>query len=171
MEIDFAFICDYADVSNKIHALGIGFDTIYARQTPVKHPIFFLVAQLKASVAEAGPKDIELRVIDADGADLIPPMKSKLDIPAGRGVTETHGRLCMAFNNLEFPRFGVYSIHLVIQGREMVRIPLRIAEAPPPGLGRRRLLSHPFLLTLPEMRARRFAARATKRPLRRRLLC
>ena len=43
MNLDFAFICDYAEVSGKINALGIGFDTIYSPKVPAKHPLFFLV--------------------------------------------------------------------------------------------------------------------------------
>ena len=42
MQVDFAFICDYAEATNKINALGIGFDTIMAQKAPVKHPSFFL---------------------------------------------------------------------------------------------------------------------------------
>ena len=45
MRVDFAFLCDHAEVSGKINALGIGFDTIYARKVPARHPYFFLVAQ------------------------------------------------------------------------------------------------------------------------------
>ncbi len=130
MDIDFAFICDYADVSGKINALGIGFDTIYAREVPVKPRTFYLVAQLRMSVAEAGSKEVEFHLIDADGADVIPPLKKKVEIPTPAGAYETKGRLAMAFNNIEFPRYGVYSLHLVIQGSEMVRIPLRVAPHP-----------------------------------------
>ncbi len=130
MDIDFAFICDYADVSGKINALGIGFDTIYAREVPVRPRTFYLVAQLRMSVAEAGGKEVEFHLIDADGADVIPPLKKKVEIPTPAGAFETKGRLAMAFNNIEFPRYGVYSLHLVIQGSEMVRIPLRVAPHP-----------------------------------------
>ena len=130
MDIDFAFICDYADVTGKINALGIGFDTIYAREVPIRPRTFYLVAQLRMSVAEAGSKDVEFHLIDADGADVIPPLRKKVEIPTPSGAFETKGRLAMAFNNIEFPRYGVYSLHLVIQGSEMVRIPLRVTQPP-----------------------------------------
>ena len=41
MQVDFAFICDYAEATNKINALGIGFDTIMAARVPTRHPHFF----------------------------------------------------------------------------------------------------------------------------------
>ena len=132
MEVDFAFACDYADLSGKIHALGIGFDTIFAREVPARHPIFYVVAQLRSSVAEAGVKEFEFRLIDPDGTDVIKPLKGSFEVPAPAGVTETKGRIGMAFHNVRFPRYGHYSLHLVVQGREMVRLPLRVAPQPQP---------------------------------------
>ena len=138
MEIDFAFICDYAQVTGgKIHALGVGFDTIFARKVPAKHPMFHLVVQLRANVTETGPKEIEVHLIDADGTNVIQPLKSKFEIAAPKSGVETVTRLAMGFNNVSFPQYGLYSLHLDVQGREMVRIPLRVApppqqSAPPP---------------------------------------
>ena len=56
MHTDFAFVCDAAEATSKINALGIGFDTIYANQVPVRHPHFSIVLQLRSSAAEAGQK-------------------------------------------------------------------------------------------------------------------
>lgn len=127
MDIDFAFICDYAEIGNKINALGIGFDTIHVQQIP--H--FYLVAQIRASVAEVGDKQIEIRLIDADGVDVIPPVSGSFNIPRSPpGATESLARIVIGFNNVQFPRFTQYSLHVVIQGREMVRIPLRVMQPP-----------------------------------------
>ncbi len=137
MNIDFAFLCDHAEAGDKLHALGIGFDTIYAREAPAVHPHFCLVAQLRTSVAEAGEKQMSVRLIDPDGADVIQPMSGGLT--AGRppqGSMEQVTRMVLGFNNTRFARFGPYSLHVVVQGQEMVRLPLRIAQAaqaqPPP---------------------------------------
>lgn len=131
MDIDFAFICDYAEVGNKINGLGIGFDVIYAQQVPAVHPHFHLVAQIRASIAEIGDKEITIRLIDADGADVIPEIQGTFNIPAPpAGATESLGRLGVALNNIQFPRFTQYSLHVVVQGREMIRIPLRVAQPP-----------------------------------------
>jgi len=131
LDVDFAFICDYADAGQKLSALGIGFDTIYANKVPATHPHFYLVAQIRASVAEAGDKEVAIRLIDADGNDVISGMSGTMHIPEpGPGTTETLGRLVMAFNNVKFPKYSPYSIHVVIQGREMIRIPLRVAQPP-----------------------------------------
>lgn len=130
MNVDFAFICDYAQVAGKINALGIGFDTIYAPKVPTKHRQFFLVMQLRANVVEAGDKNLEVSLIDEDGKDIMPVVRGKFSIPKPEIGTESKGRIAMEFGNVEFPRYGVYSLHVVVEGLEVVRIPLRVS--PPP---------------------------------------
>ena len=130
MKPDFAFVCDYAEVTGKINALGIGFDTIYAPKIPCKHPHFFLVIQLRANVTEAGEKKLEVRLIDEDGKDVIPTLRGKFIIPKPVAGTESIGRIAMGFKDVEFPRYGPYSLHAVIEGLEMVRVPLKVS--PPP---------------------------------------
>ncbi|MGD0352670.1 MAG: hypothetical protein ABSB38_04155 [Dehalococcoidia bacterium] len=134
MNIDFAFICDYADVTNKINALGIGFDTIFAPKVPTKHPNFFVVVQLRTNLVEAGDKNLEVFLIDEDGKEIVPPLRTKFNIPKPQAGTESIGRLAMRFDNTEFPKYGSYSLHVVVEGHEMVRIPLKIS--PPPSAER-----------------------------------
>ncbi len=130
MQVDFAFICDYAEATNKVNALGIGFDTIMAVRVPVRHPSFFLVIQLRANVVEAGEKNFEVHLIDDDGKQIIPPVKGKLNIPRPPAGTESTGRIAMRFDGVEFPRYGTYSIHVLVEGHEMSRIPLRVTQPP-----------------------------------------
>ncbi len=133
MKLDFAFICDYAEVAGKINALGIGFDTIYAPKVPCKHPHFFLVIKLRANVVEAGEKNLEVRLIDEDGKDIIPALRGKFIIQKPVAGTESIGRIAMEFGGVEFPRYGSYSLHAVIEGHEMVSLPLTVS--PPPQTG------------------------------------
>jgi hypothetical protein len=132
MQIDFAFICDYAEATNKINALGIGFDTIMVQNTPAKHPTFFLVIQMRASVVEAGEKKFEVHLIDEDGKQIISPLMSTVNVPRPPAGAESTGRIAMRFDNVEFPKYGAYSIHAIIEGHEMVRIPLRVGKPPIP---------------------------------------
>ena len=132
MKVDFAFLCDHAEVSGKINALGIGFNTIYASKVPARHPYFFLVAQFRASIAEAGEKQLIVRLIDEDGKDLTPEIRTVMSIPKPRpGRLESLGRISIGFNNVAFPRYSNCAVHAVIDGHEMVRIPLSIE--PPEG--------------------------------------
>jgi len=132
MQVDYAFICDYAEATNKVNALGIGFDTIMANRVPVRHPNFFLVIQLRTNIVEAGEKNFEVHLIDEDGKEIIPSIKGKLNIPRPPAGTESTGRIAMRFDGVEFPRYGAYSMHVLVEGHEMSRIPLRVTQAPSP---------------------------------------
>lgn len=131
MQVDFAFLCDSAVADGKLHALGIGIDVIYARQVPAAHPYFMLVAQVRVSMAELGTKDLSVRLIDDDGRDVVTAVQTQLAInqPAP-GNLEANGRMLIAFNNVTFPRYGSYSMHLVMQGNEVARLPLRVVPSP-----------------------------------------
>ena len=130
MEPVFAFICDYADAAGgKINALGIGFDTIYAQEVPTTHPHFYLVLKLRADAAEAGGKDIRINLIDADGNDVIEPVTGVQVIPRPKGSAETTANLVVGFSNVQFQKFGSHSLHVVIHGNTMARIPLRVAPS------------------------------------------
>ena len=131
MNIDFAFICDFAEASGKINALGIGFDTIYAAQLPARHAHFSLVVQLRASVAEAGQKNIAVHLIDEDGKDIIPVVTGQMNLPRAEGRVDSVGRFVMEFGNVEFKNYGAYSVRMAVEGMEIVRVPFRVAVPPP----------------------------------------
>ena len=71
MQVDFAFICDYAEATNKINALGIGFDTIMARKYPSSIPISSWSFRCGLRVVEAGEKNFEVHLIDEDGNEIV----------------------------------------------------------------------------------------------------
>jgi len=132
MKIDFAFLCDYAEALAKINALGIGFDRLIAPQVPARHPHFALVIQLRATVVETGEKTIEVHLIDDDGKSVLPPLRGKFGINRpGEGDLESVGRVVMEFGNVEFPKYGNYSVRAVIEGLEMVNIGFKVIQPPP----------------------------------------
>ena len=73
-----------------------------------------------------------VRLIDEDGKDLTPEVRTVMSIGKPRqGRLESLGRISVGFNNVAFPRYTNCSIHAVIDGHEMIRIPLSIE--PPEG--------------------------------------
>ncbi len=130
MDIDFAFICDYAEVAGKIYAVGIGIDTLFVPQLPGTHRGFYLVVQMRASIVEAGQKDIAVRLIDGDGSNVIEPLTGQFVIPMTEGRLESIGRIALGLQNLQFQRLGPHSIHVLVQGEEKVRIPFTVAIPP-----------------------------------------
>ncbi len=130
MNVDFAFICDYAEAAQKINAMGIGFDTIYAQQVPTRSR-FYVVAQLRFSSTEFGAKELKIQLIDADGKDIINPVIGKMQVePPAEGVHDRTARFTMAFDGTEFKNYGDYGIRIRVDGLEIVNIPLKVAKPP-----------------------------------------
>ena len=130
MNVDYAFLCDYAQGGAKLNALGIGFENIMGKQLPVRHPHFCLVMQIRTSTVEAGVKDMKVHLIDADGNDVIPVASGKINIPKAATGTDSIGRVVMEFNNVQFPVYDTYSVRAVIEGIEMVNLAFKVV--PPP---------------------------------------
>ena len=130
MNIDFAFISDFAEASGKLNALGIGFDTIYAPNLPFRHPHFSLVLQLRASVVEAGQKKIQVNLIDDDGVDVMQPIQGQFNIPKTEHTGPNIGRFVMEFGSVEFKKYGDYSIRVMIENMEMASLAFRVSLPP-----------------------------------------
>lgn len=130
MECQFAFIADSAQQDRKLHALGIGWDTLYAPSLPSVHPMMSFVAKLEGSIAENGEKDMVLRLIDADGVDVVPPLSNKirLDVKPPR-LTGTIN-IALGFSGITFSKYGGYAFHLIVQGNEKARVAFNIAMPP-----------------------------------------
>ncbi len=132
MEVNFAFLCDYADqTGGKLSAMGIGFDTIYAATIPVKHPLFFSVISLRFGVAEIGQKDISMHLIDIDGKDILPPLEAKINVPRPpSGFLYRNQNIALALHGVLFPAQGDYTISWLVGGSEVKNIPLRVTQPP-----------------------------------------
>ncbi len=128
MKADFAFVCDYAEITKKINALGIGFDTIFTDKAPCNHPFFFFVFQMRANVVEEGQKSLEVRLIDEDGKDVIPNLKGIITVGKPTSGTESIVRVATQLSNVTFPKFGAYSIHAVVDGNEMFSVSFKVSQ-------------------------------------------
>jgi hypothetical protein len=127
---DFAFICDYAEAGTKLNALGIGFDTLYARHVPVKHNHFSFVMQIRSTIVETGAKRLEVHIIDEDGKDILPPIMGSFNVQMKENTTQAVGRIVVEFGNMEFKQYGTYSVRAAVEGIEMASIDFRVVEPP-----------------------------------------
>ncbi len=127
MDIDFAFLCDHAEKAGKVSALGIGFDTIYAAELPVRHHRLCVVARFRAHKTEAGRKRARIDVIDADGGELVS-LKGAIAIPQPTAKLESTPILIVNFDDLELKRYGPHSVHILVEGIEMQRMGFVVLE-------------------------------------------
>jgi hypothetical protein len=128
MEVNFAFLCDYADQSGgKMTAIGIGFDAIYAAKMPAAHPLFFSVISLKFSPAEVGQKRVGMRLIDEDGQNVIPPMDMTANVlPPPSGFLYRTQRIALAMQGVTFKKYGDYSVSWLLDGQEIKTVNLKV---------------------------------------------
>jgi hypothetical protein len=133
MDIDFAFICDFAEAAGKLNAMGIGFDTIVAATLPYRHSHFSLVMQFKAGLAETGQKKLQVYLIDEDGADVLKPVEGQFNLPKTEGSEPGTGRFVMEFGNVEFKKYGMYSVRILVENMEVASCYFTVKQ-PPAGM-------------------------------------
>jgi hypothetical protein len=132
LEVNFAFLCDYADQSGaKMSAIGIGFDTIYAVKVPAMHPLFFSVISLKFSSTEVGQKRIGMRLINEDGQNIIPPMDMTINVsPPPPGFLYRSQRIALALQGVKFEKYGDHTVSWLVEGQEVKTVNLKVTEPP-----------------------------------------
>jgi len=134
LEVNFAFLCDYADQSGgKMAAIGIGFDTIYAAKVPARHQLFFSVISIKFGTTEAGPKQVGMHLIDEDGKDVVPPLDATINVGSPPpGFLYRTQQIALVMHGVTFQRYGDYAVSWLVGGQEIKAITLKVAPPPAP---------------------------------------
>ncbi len=126
MECEFSFLCDFAEQDRKLHAVGIGWETIQTPSLPHRQPAMGIVVRLRGSVAEAGTKDVSVRLIDADGEDVIQAIQQQLNFEP-RGL-EGHVNLVVQLTNVQFKSYGSYAVYVTVGGEQKARLAFTVSE-------------------------------------------
>ena len=133
MEVSIALLADYANVAEdgKLNLLGL-FDRINAPVFPWAHPQMRLVLSLQASPTEYDTtKNAEIKLLDADGNTKFT-ITSEVKIPRDRFGQNVSINGIIAMNNILFDTEGDYAFHVLIEGEDKKRIPLRLNHVPLP---------------------------------------
>jgi hypothetical protein len=131
VECDFAFLCDYAEQERKLHAIGIGWDTIYAHGVPFTHPVTCFVARLRGVIDDQGTKTVSLHVIDADGVNVIPVAEQQLPFVVAPGQLVSTANLVFQLQGMQFAKFGEYAVQLRVHGVQVAEVPFSVAQLQP----------------------------------------
>jgi len=130
MELDFALIADAANVSQegKLNILGI-FDTIWAREFPVRHAAMVFVLRVKADFTDQGSHTLEVRLLDADGEQLFK-AEGPIQVPGSAPGRPVKPHVIIGLSGVSFRSPGDYSFEVMIDGHHLKSVPLYIMEAP-----------------------------------------
>lgn len=128
MRVRFAFLCDYAEqsIGGKISALGIGFNNLVVANLSVPVKPFCLVMNLEGKSSEAGIKKLKIHLMDADGKEIVPPVEGEIKLQAPSVGLKTGTGLVINYNNVKFPAYGDYNFSVVLDGHEIVSLPLSV---------------------------------------------
>ena len=152
MEVD-AFLADDAETAGgKIYALGIGWNTLHASTFPIVHPRMTLALVVSVPYTETNePHRLSVHLEDADGSRVrIDPggagrgseegavLELSVDLNVGRPAQLAAGDeqlvpIAMRMDGLYFERPNRYVWVISVDGQEMKRLPLRVAQAGRPG--------------------------------------
>lgn len=124
MEIEVFTLADFAqDNNSKLTIVGT-FDAIQARQFPVAHPACSIACRLRFGAKEAGEHDFRLRLIDAEGKELIQAVEGNISIGTPPNGQFSSVNIVINFNQLKFEKPGRYSFELYIDGDWTSGLPL-----------------------------------------------
>ena len=125
-------LCDAAtNDSGKLNILG-AFDTIWVKDFPVIYPHCALGIRLRFLSAERGEHRLNVRFINEDGKDILPPTGGpfKVDMPETQRSAVTN--LILNIQSLKLEKLGEYGLELSIDGQQILSLPLFIKSMPAP---------------------------------------
>ena len=133
MNIQVAVLCDAATNTNeKLNLLG-AFDSIFAQQLPVIHPMCAVALRIAFSAAEEGAHQLRLSFVDEDGKGIMPVIDLPVQIELPEDSHYVTRNFIVTYGQLKFDKPGQYSVDVAFDGHQRVSIPLLVKYIPPTG--------------------------------------
>ncbi|MCH5284179.1 MAG: hypothetical protein J1E42_01150 [Akkermansiaceae bacterium] len=133
MDTQVSVLCDYAaDYQGKLCVQG-AFDTLFARQFPVVHPMCSLALRICLVPEDAGDHKLAISIVDENGTPIDQermPIVGDLHVDLPEGVSFMTRNLIMNFQGLRFDKAGSYSVDVTLDGELITRTPLRLIQVP-----------------------------------------
>ena len=129
MDTQVSVLCDYAaDYQGKLCVQG-AFDTLFARQFPVVHPICSLALRLCLEAEDSGDHKLGISIVDEDGVALD---KEHMPIVGAlpEGTAFLTRNLIINFQGLRFEKTGTYYVDVTLDSELLSRTPLRLVQVP-----------------------------------------
>jgi hypothetical protein len=129
MELGLGMIADYAAITadQKLVVAGI-FDALIVQQVPALHPSMALALRFRLSPDEAPAHHVTIRLIDPDGAELLPPFETDMQLANLDPVSGGAAQFVLQLNNVRFERLGRHSFDVLIDGEIAGSIELEVAR-------------------------------------------
>ncbi len=127
MDLGFAFLCDAAqDSGGKLHALGIGVDTLHASSLPAVHPHLSLVVRFAYGAEDVGDHEFAIAVLDADGRDVVSPVGGQMTLRLNGEDTTGGANLVVDLQNAQFTTYGPHEVSVRVDGETFATLPIAV---------------------------------------------
>jgi hypothetical protein len=138
MELTTAMLADGAhQVGGKLYVLGGQWDRLVVSNFPAQHPTMAVALVLKVEYSEALDRhNLEVQ-LTLDGQRL--DARAAGDLITGHAPGQVRGApsfvpMALTFNNLVFETAGRYEWVVTVDGTELARVSLEVAQAVVPGI-------------------------------------
>jgi hypothetical protein len=136
--VDVALLADAVQaVRGKLFVLGGGWDTLWVRSFPARHPSMAIGLRLRVPTSwRAEVLDLSVDLQDADGAPLLSkPLSHQVKLPPhpqASPATDFGVVRSFTFNNLLFPAEGSYSFVITVDDETVSRLRFMVRSRPTP---------------------------------------
>jgi Family of unknown function (DUF6941) len=133
MEIDFAVVADYAAVTSdgKLVVAGI-FDRITAPDMPAVHPTMSLAFRVTMDPGSPSLHRVEVHLVGPDGSDVLPPFHGEMRAFSADASSPRGAQFVLSLPGVRFQMWGLYTVHVSIDGQHLRTVPFRIVQPPQP---------------------------------------
>jgi hypothetical protein len=135
--VDVALLADAVQaIRGKLFILGGGWDTLWVRQFPARHPSLAIGLRLRIPTSwHSDEVQISVELQDADGKSMFPrPLSQSISLPRTTDPQTTDIGLVRSFtfNNLVFGRGGSYSFVISVNDDPVSRLRFSVRSRPNP---------------------------------------
>ena len=126
MRLAALILCDAANIVNdgRFNLLGGGITQVRAMQYPATGRLT-VVARIEVLPTEVGIHRIGLRLTNADGRDVIPPVEGTANVETGVRFLN----IALAMENIPYAAPGIYSLQVLLDGEDRDSAPIEAVLA------------------------------------------
>jgi hypothetical protein len=135
--VDVALLADAVQaVRGKLFILGGGWDTLWVRQFPARHPSLAIGLRLRVPLSwKSDTLRLSVELQDADGKPALPrPLSHEIKLPSNPPQSASASDFGLirsfTFNNLQFSQEGAYSFVISVDAEPVSRLRFTVRQRP-----------------------------------------
>jgi hypothetical protein len=130
MNVEIFTACDAATIRGGVLNILGCMELVFAKSFPARVPDIAIAMRIRFENHEIGDHKAEIRLVDSDGKNVIPPLIETISVHP-RGLSRHSHIHVTELDGLPIPKQGEYSFDLLVNGEILARTPF-FAAIPPP---------------------------------------